>query len=403
MQSPGFFGRNIRWLLPVLILIGCVVIFMGLAGMRQEPPAKPPEDKSPLVETEVIDLAPLQIQIKSQGLVKPKYATDLVAQVSGEVVELSPAFVRGGLVKAGDILAQIDPTNYEVALENAKAGLASAEASLELEVAQGEVAKVEWEEVNDRPAPALGLRKPQLEQAQARVLAAKADLKRAQKDLERTKIKAPYNALITDRTVSLGTFLNSGTKLGHVMDVSAAEIRLPVATSELSYLPNAGVGVAVALSAGAEGSRTTWQATVVRSEGVIDENSRMHYLVAEVRDPYNLQSSQNDQPSLAFGSYVVAQLAGLDLASAVEINRSLVKGDKVALYRDGTLHFAEVEVLRNAHGRSVIINGLQTGDELITTALDFPVEGMKLTIKGEAATTEPANEVAAQAPEQGEA
>lgn len=156
MQTPGFWGRNIRWLLPLLILLGSIVLLIVMAQMRPEPPAKPPADNATLVETRRVELSALQIHIKSQGLVKAKYATDLVAQVSGEVIELSPAFVRGGLVRQGEVLARIDPTNYEVALENARAGLASAEAALEQEIAQGEVAKVEWEEVNDREAPALG-------------------------------------------------------------------------------------------------------------------------------------------------------------------------------------------------------------------------------------------------------
>ncbi|MDO3387065.1 efflux RND transporter periplasmic adaptor subunit [Gilvimarinus sp. SDUM040013] len=401
MQSPGFFRRNIRWLLPILILVGCIVLFMGMAGQKKEPPVKPPEEKSPLVETRTIELSPMQIRVKSQGLVQPKYSTDLIAQVGGEVIHLAPAFVRGGLVKQGDILAQIDPTNYEVALENARAGLASAEASLELETAQGEVARVEWEDVNDRPAPALGLRKPQLEQAKARVIAAKADLKLAQKNLERTKIKAPYDALITERMVSHGTFLNSGAKLGHVMGTAAAEIRLPVSSSELIYLPNNGVGGEVVLTQTAEGVISQWQAQVVRSEGVIDESTRMNYLVAEVLDPYNYLGESAQSKSLAFGSYVVAQLAGEHLPSAVEVSRSLVKDGKVALYVDGQLHFSDVEVARYAHGRSIITQGLSSGDEIITTALEFPVEGMSVTLKGEAAT-EAASDMGSTSTEQGE-
>lgn len=386
MHTPGFWGRNFRWLLPLLILLGSIVLLIGMAQMRQKPPAKPPADNTTLVETRTIDLSPLQIHIKSQGLVKAKYATDLVAQVSGEVIELAPAFVRGGLVKKGEVLARIDPTNYEVALENARAGLASAEAALEQEIAQSEVAKVEWEEVNDREAPALGLRKPQLEQARARVVAARAELKLAQKNLERTQIKAPYDALISERLVSLGSFLNVGAKLGQVMDVSRAEIRLPVATADLRYLPNLGVGVDVTLTADTGGVEHLWMARIVRSEGVIDENSRMHYLVAEVSDPYNLINPQTDKPDLAFGSFVVAQLAGIRLPSAVQVNRSLVRDGKVAVYRDGKLQFKTVDIVRNFNGKSIIASGLAAGDALITTALEFPVEGMALRLKDQADT-----------------
>ncbi|MBU2886932.1 efflux RND transporter periplasmic adaptor subunit [Gilvimarinus agarilyticus] len=398
MQTPGFLGRNIRWIAPLLIIVISIALLILMKSLRPEPAAKPPVDSTVLVETREIALSAKRLDIQTQGLVKAKYSTELVAQVSGEIIELSPAFVRGGLVQQGDILAQIDPTNYQVALENARAGLASAESALEQEMAQGEVARVEWEAVNDRPAPALGLRKPQLEQAQARVVAAQADLKMAQKNLDRTYIKAPYDALIVERLVSLGSFLNVGAKLGQLMDVSSAEIRLPVATTDQQFLPNGGVGVEVTLSDNTspnlDGAK--WQARIVRSEGVIDENTRMHYLVAEVSDPYNLHDAQAHLEPLTFGRYVVAQLAGINLPSAVEINRSLVKDGKVAVLKNGKLHFKPVTVVRHDQGQSVISAGLAQGDQLITTAIEFPVQGMTLKLRSEVSETQSDDELGAQ-------
>ncbi|WP_339897538.1 biotin/lipoyl-binding protein [uncultured Gilvimarinus sp.] len=245
MSNPGFYARNKRWILPLAILLAAIVIAVGLGMLRTPPPQKEVGKSVALVDVAPIDMQPIQLQVLSRGLVQPKYTTELVAQVSGEIVALDEAFVRGGIVKKGEVLAQIDPTNYEVRLEEARAGLASATAALELEQAQGEVARVEWEGVSEHPAPALGLRKPQLKQAQAQVAASEATLKQAQKDLERTKIVAPYDALVAERAISLGTFVNVGTMMGKVMDVSSAEIRLPVANSELQYLVANGVNTSV--------------------------------------------------------------------------------------------------------------------------------------------------------------
>lgn len=383
MQTPGFLGRNIRWLMPLLIIVAAVAVLILMMALRGAPPEKPPEKHSALVEISTVQMQPLQLTVKSQGLVTPKYTTNLVAQVSGEVVSLSEAFVRGGIAQKGEVLATIDPTNYEVAVENARASLASAEAALELEQAQGEVARVEWEDINDRPAPALGLRKPQLEQAKAQVTAARAALKQAQKDLDRTRIVAPYTALVAERGVSLGTFVNVGAQLGQVLDVSTAEIRLPIASSELQYLPGDGVGTPVILHSDKNGEPQTWEASIVRTEGVIDADTRMRYLVAKVTDPYHLASGDTDAADLAFGSYVVAQLQGVELDSAVQVPRYLVKEGKVALYKDAKLAFTEVEVIRNNGGESVIVGGVQSGDQLITTSLEFPVEGMDLQLRGE--------------------
>ena len=373
MQTPGFFRRNMRWLLPITIIIMAIVVVVILAGLREGPPMKPPADNAPLVELRTLTPGPLQLTVTSQGLVQPKYTTNLVAQVSGEIVSLNDTFVRGGFVKKGDVLATIDPTNYEVALQNAKASLASAQAGLEQEQAQSEVARVEWEDINDRPAPALGLRKPQLAQAQAQLIASEAALKQARKDLERTQIVAPYDALVVARDVSLGTFVNTGTNLGQVVDVSSAEVRLPVGESEYAYLPNGGIGSEVTLRAGEQ----TWPAQVVRSEGLVDDETRMRYLVAEYRDPYHRESS-SDLPPLSFGTFVVAQLQGTQIESAVTIPRTLYSNGRVPLFTEGTLTLREVEVLRHEGGNTVIQSGLQAGDRLVLTPLELAVDGMKL-------------------------
>ncbi len=381
MHTAGFFRRNIRWLAPVLIIILSIALLIALASMRTPPPERPPQSAAELIEVQTLNPAPMQLNVHSQGLVTPKYTTDLVAQVSGEIVSLAPAFERGGIVKKGELLASIDPTNYEVALENAKANLASAEAGLEQEQAQSEVARVEWEDINDRPAPALGLRKPQLAQAEAQLTAARAALKQASKDLERTKIIAPYDALVAERDVSLGTFVNVGSNMGQVMDVSLAQVRLPIAESEFRFLVDDGVGSAVTLRSGEQ----QWQARVVRGEGVVDSDTRMRYLVAELADPYQLVSAR-DASKLTFGTYVVAEVEGIELASGVTVLRSLVRDGQLPIYDDGVLELRDVTIIREEQGQAVISEGINAGDQLIKTALDYPVPGMALEIRGAAGT-----------------
>ncbi|WP_339614738.1 efflux RND transporter periplasmic adaptor subunit [uncultured Gilvimarinus sp.] len=384
MSNPGFYTRNKRWILPVVILLAAIVIAIALASMRKPPPHKEAKEGVALVNVQPLQTQAIQLQVLSRGLVQPRYSTELVAQVSGEIVALDEAFVRGGIIKKGEVLAQIDPTNYEVQLEEARAGLASATAALELEQAQGEVARVEWEGISDHPAPALGLRKPQLKQAQAQVAASQASVKQAQKDLERTKIIAPYDALIAERRVSLGTFVNVGSMMGEVLDVSSAEIRLPVANSELQYLVGNGVGSQVELTGDSMGSNYRWPAKIVRTEGVIDDDTRMSYLVARVSDPYHLntKSVKSEQPGaqtdLAFGSFVVANIVGRELENAVRIPRNLIKNGTLPVYHEGKLQLKPVTVLRHIGGESVVTDGVGNGDLLVTTSLEYPVVGMAL-------------------------
>ena len=210
-------------------------------------------------------------------MVKPKYSTELVAQVSGQVISLSDKFVKGGFVNEGEVLARIDPNDYEAALIEAEASLAQASSDLEIEQAQAKVAKAQWQQITEsaieKIPSELYLRKPQLAEKLARFKAAQAAVKRAKRNLERTYIRAPYDAIVASREISLGSVVNPGNGFGTLNSVSVAEIRLPVADKELQYLPQQGVGTKVTLSAEVAGKAVSWQGTVVRSEGVMTKEA----------------------------------------------------------------------------------------------------------------------------------
>lgn len=382
--------NKLRLILPFAVLAIAVGVFVVMNANKKEPEKKAPDQNAPFVSVKTIELQPMTLEVKSQGLVAPKFETHLVAQVSGEITVVSDKFVRGGLVKKGELLAQIDPFDYDVKLQQAKANLASARASFILERAQGRVAEAEWKNITTAEPSELGLRKPQQEQALAAVKAAEAGLQQASKDLERTRIVAPYDALVSDRNISPGTFVNVGSQIGHVMDIEAAEVRLPVAGKELLFLEQSGLGAPVVLQADVEGQQLTWNAAIVRHEGVIDSTSRMIYLVASLDDPYNLQHQQHPM-QLPFGTYVTASIEGRHLQAAASVPRALLRENRLALLEDSKLAFTEVEVVRHEGRNSIVTAGLKDGDLLITSSLQYPVEGMSLeaNLNPEAATTQP--------------
>ncbi|MFT4924225.1 MAG: RND family efflux transporter MFP subunit [Phenylobacterium sp.] len=367
----------------VALTIGVTVAF-GLASMKKPPEEKEVEIPVPVVSVQTVDIAPMALVVKSQGVVAAKYETRMVAQVSGEIVELADEFVRGGMIKKGQLLARIDPNDYEAAMIEAHASYASAIASLELEQAQGHVAAEEWKTISSAAPSDLGLRHPQLRQEQARVKGAEAAVKRAKRNLERTAITAPYDALIESRTIGLGSFVGTGTEIGKLMSLSLAKVRLPVAANELQYLANNGLGAKVTLVASSGGEMQTYNATIARSEGVVDSKSRMSYLVAEISNPYfqNQQASQAQQPELRFGTYVTASIQGIALNQATLIPRHLVVSGMVAvLDAQNKLAFKNVTVTREQDRDAVVTGGLNNGDQVITSALDYPVAGMALKLQ----------------------
>ena len=362
---------------PVVILVVLGGIAGALMNNKKKPEEKQQEQAIPVVTVSNVNLDTINLKVDSQGVVNARYQTRLVAQVSGEIVELSKQFVRGGFVKKGQLLARIDPSDYEAALIEAQANLASASAALEIEQAAGHVAKEEWKNVSSTAPSDLGLRRPQLKQEQARVKAATAAVKRAKRNLERTQIVAPFDALIDSRQAGLGSFVGTGQELGMIYDTSIAEVRLPIPSNQLQYLENLGVDATVDLHGVFAGQVVKWQATIARSEGVVDAQSRMTYLVAEVKSPYNNPSYEY---ALRFGTYVTAKVHGISLPNSAVVPQHLIRRGKVAvLDSDNKLRFKTVVIGREQNRDSIVTEGLSEGDRVITSAMDYPVEGMQLT------------------------
>ncbi|WP_350430954.1 efflux RND transporter periplasmic adaptor subunit [Shewanella sp. H8] len=365
-------------ILPIIVLGIGIAGLVGIAALKKPPEEKPPLDTTPLVSVETIEYKPMTFSVSSYGVVAAKYDTELVSQVSGEIIYLADKFVKGGFVKKGEILAKIDPSDYDAGLLDAQANLASSKATMVQERANAEVAIREWAEITSSKPTDLSLRKPQLAQELAKLKSAEAGLLRAQRDLERTIIRAPYDALISSREIGLGAYVTTGSKLGHVYNTDTAEIRLPLADKEMQYLDRKGTNAEVRLVGNFAGSKQQWIGKIVRSEGVVDSKSRMTYLVAEVDDPYGLNSDKNE---LRFGTYVTAHVEGNDAGKVAIIPRHLIVNGLVAVMdNDKTLRYKPVTIIRQQGADVVISDGLASGTQVITSALDYPMEGMKLAL-----------------------
>ncbi len=138
--------------------------------------------------------------------------------------------------------------------------------------------------------------------AQANVSAAEADVQKARRDLERTRITVPYDGLVRQKAVDIGQYVTPGTRLGVTFAIDTAEVRLPLTSIDLNYLDlpsetEAGQRQAfppVTLSVENGTGTSQWQARIIRTEGVVDETSRVIYAVAQVVDPYGVLG-QSDQ------------------------------------------------------------------------------------------------------------
>lgn len=379
----------LKSLLPFLIILVAIVVAVVMIKSRKPPEKEVVEDKAFLVEVQEVFKESVSFDIESQGNVLPKHQTRISSQISGVIVDIADVFVEGGFFEKGDVLITLEQDDYLTEVQLAEAELAQFEAALEEEIALGKVAEQEWRSVNKTEPPALGLRKPQLAREQANVKAAKAKLARAQRNLERTKIKAPYNGVVVSRDVDLGQFLQIGGVIGEVFSTDVAEVRLPLTNSDLAFL-NLEAGVSdnndVTLSASVGGTTHYWQGKLVRSEGVLDSGSRVIYAIVEIEDPYSLNNTKaKTNPVLRFGQFVQAVISGTNSEDVVVIPRNLLRLDNTVLTvsEDKEIQIKNVDVARSDARKVYVRSGIESKEKVAVSAVPNAYNGMKVRLKGD--------------------
>jgi len=376
-----------RALIPPLIIVAAIVLSV-LASMTAEPP-KQKEQSKPAAMVEVLEISPRDMTfiVDSQGTVKPKNSTTLVAEVTGQIVDIAENYNAGGFFKKGDMLVQVDPSDYEVAVQQAQASLLQAQSELEQEKALGRVAEEEWAAYEDGNAPELGLRKPQLASALATVESAEANLAKAKRDLERTTIKAPFDSVLRSKEANLGQFVSTGSQIAQMFDTRSAEIRLPLSDLDMTYILDPATAEEkprVQLESMVSGQSATWQGRLIRTEGVLDENSRVIYGVVEVSDPYNLGGQTHPVP-LRYGRFVQAKVEGSAVQGIMEVPTYALNPDGSVwiVPESRELEKRDVEVVRTQGNASLISSGLKSGDKVVLTQLKNALPGMKVRLPGD--------------------
>lgn len=387
-----------RILVGSAILIATIVIIVGLVSMKPEPPKKKPFVQAIVVDTKAVEAQDVQFIVDSQGPVLPVENSTLVAEVSGRITDVSDNFRVGAFVEKGEVLFTIDPANYVANVRSAEAALAQAQATYQDAKARTEQARKDWKKIGKGEPSDLVLRLPQLKQAEAAVQSAEADLMRARRDLDRTKVKANFDALIQSKMVGLGQFVNVGSQVATVYGTEYAEVRLPVPDQELAFLDvpdidNPQQQPAVRLVGTYAGKEQIWFGKLVRTEGVVEQTNRLTYLVAQIADPYNLENKRDNSTPLRFGTFVRAEIAGKEREGLIALPRqALYFGNTVLiLENESEVRLQEVTLARTEANTIYIDSGLQSGDEVIVTPVHNPVNGMKVQKVGTQAKTSTAN------------
>lgn len=393
-----FLAQIIRAVLPIVIIGACGTLVWWLVTNPPKPEEKTMPPTLVRVEGTVLKKTSYDLRVRSQGTVQPRTRSTLLPEVSGKIVEMSPSFRPGGFFAKDEILLKLDTTDYETAIVIAKAEVAQTEVVLAEEKARADQARENWKALGRGGVPsALVVRAPQVAQAEANLAAARARVLKAERDLQRTVIRAPYAGQVLEQGVDVGQFVTQGTVLGRVFAVDYVEIRLPLPERESQFLklpqPFRDQSIAempkVLLKATVAGKQVTWEGKVVRVESSLDEQTRQATAVAQVTDPYAKKA--DGTPPLTIGAFVEADIAGDALQNVYVIPRQAVRaGNEIILIErpQNTLRRMTVDPLVSTEKHIVVSANAEKspkdGSVLCLTPIPFPADGARVvpTIDG---------------------
>ncbi|MBW2270472.1 MAG: efflux RND transporter periplasmic adaptor subunit [Deltaproteobacteria bacterium] len=375
--------RRLRRLLPLAALATAAAISFLLFATRPTAVRVEPEPLIPLVRVLEAQPQTLRVQIVAHGTVSPRTESDLVAEVHGRVTWVSPALVAGGFFAEGHELLRLDGREHRISVDRARA-------AVQLRRSEARLARADAERrgaLAERGAASAA----DLEQFEAKALGASASLDearallaQAQLDLERTVLRAPFAGRVRERSVDVGQFVNLGAKLARIYAVDFAEVRLPLESDDLALLElplgvgDVATGAPVRLTARLAGREQEWPARLVRTEGEIDERTRMLHVVARVDDPYARQGS--DHLPLPAGLFVRGEIAGRELEGVYVLpSIALREGDRVYLLDAADkLLIRPVQLVRRERDQVIIAGGLEPADRVVVSPMRFAIEGMQL-------------------------
>lgn len=380
--------KLIKIFLPIVILLAGAGVMAALILNRPAPKKEVKKETGALVSVFKVKKEDRQVIVKGTGTVKPEEEISVIPQVSGKIAYVSPSFVNGGFFKRGELLFKIEDIDYILALEQADAARAKAEYEMQNIESYARVARIEWERLKRKdetePNP-LVLYEPQLRQAKASLASAMAAVEQAKLDLERTRIRAPFNSIVRDESVDLGQYVTAGSRVAVLFGTDTAEIMVPLSLEELGWIDipsvkNGKKGSLASVQVRIGGEIHKWEGKVTRSLGEVDTKTRMMQIIVAVDDPYGIKKGNDSRPELAVGSFVDVHIKGRLLRDVFSIPRTAFRENSTVWVMDETnkLRVKKVNPLRIEREEVLINEGLDDGDLIVMTTLSGAADGMKL-------------------------
>jgi RND family efflux transporter MFP subunit len=363
-------------LIAVAVLIAIVLVKTTPKAEKKQPPKR-----AELVDVQQLKLSDETVVLRLTGTVTPAKQVRLRARVSGEVVEMAPGFIDGGLLGEDEAILKIDPVDYELALAQSQSALEKARFDYKIELGRQDVAKREWEllkpegEISELEKE-LALRTPHLKASKAALQAAEANLKKAELNLERTQISAPFNAVVLSRNANLGSQAAQQDVLAELAGTDSYWITVSVPVDRIEWITIPGSTARIY-----SGNNSVREGKVIKLLGSLEEKGRMARLLIEVADPLARLPENAGKKPLLLGEYVRADIDGRVLKQVFSIPRNALReGSQVWLATDDNkLEFRDVEPLWRNTDRVLIESNLSADEKIIVSDITAPIPGMDIS------------------------
>ncbi len=388
LEKPS---KILRVVLPLLVIGLALLAAQALMLFGPTVPKTSRAVKPTFVEVLTARVQDERAVIVAYGTVHVHQRLIVQPEINGRVVKLNPRLVLGETLNKGATLLQIDPRDYRVAVDEQRAFLAKAEFDLKVELGNQAVAKREWSLLNPSAGEVnalsrqLALRRPHLKEKRIALAAARSRLRKAQLDLQRTVLRAPFNALVLDESVEIGQLINTRSSVATLVgtDEFRVQVSVPIRQLDWIFFPGAGLpqGSPVRVIRERGGNEpVVRQGTVVELLGDVTQNGRMAQVLVSLADPLELEKPARVRRPLLLGEYVRVEIEGPELHDVIVLPRYAIReGTRVWVKNsENRLDVRPVEVVLSRKDTVLISQGLWDGEAIITSQLPAAIPGLPL-------------------------
>lgn len=407
-------GQTAKVAAPVLVLLLGAVSYAGLKATRPEIVGGDEQEKVWPVRAETIAFSDYSPEIRLYGVTIPGRQVELRALVAGQVIEAGKSLRNGGEVKKDEVLLRIDPFEYEGALVDAKAQLAESKARLkEIEatiksendglansreqlklaerdlaravplVAKGSVSKKLADDrrmvVSERKQGVetrlnnLQIQQAKAEQQKAAITQLEWKVRRAERNLSDTVLKAPFDAYVKTANADLGRLLNVNDAVATLLDRAWIEARFTLTDSQYGRIVTkdtnvTGRTIKVLWRVGQR--PIEYDAVIERVAAEISSEQGGVEVYARIKDPMV-------PIPIRSGAFVEVSARDRAYSDVVRLPQTaLYNNDKVFVISKGRLVERRVEVVGVADGDVLVKGAIAKGERVITTRLTNASSGL---------------------------